>query len=145
MRGPAVKKALEGSGAMFLAVPHVLLAAALVAHPSGAPRWITRHAAAAAPLPPDLRLPLWRAAAALRQPPRRSSPPVLSGGSLFANDGGEVDWDKEAGKLALPSNEYVRAVKAMKLPELVEEFAKTAPPPVRMTTGARVPQSPVGL
>jgi hypothetical protein len=44
-----------------------------------------------------------------------------------------VDWDKEASKLALPTNEYVRAIKAMKLPELVEEFAKTAPAPVGKT------------
>jgi hypothetical protein len=118
----------------MLALPH-LLAAALVVHPPGPPGWAARPTDAAASILSP-RPPAWRAAAAAsaRWPAvfRRAPSPVMAeGSSLYAEDGGEVDWDKEASRLALPTNEYVRALKTMKLPELVEEFAKTAPEPVR--------------
>jgi hypothetical protein len=53
--------------------------------------------------------------------------------SLYANDGGEseVDWDKEAAALATPANPFFKAVKAIPVPELVGEFADSAPPDVQ--------------
>jgi hypothetical protein len=42
-----------------------------------------------------------------------------------------VDWDKEAAKLALPQNEYYKEIKRIPVPELVKEFADSAPPDVQ--------------
>ena len=71
-----------------------------------------------------------RPAARLGPPPRLQS--------LYADDGGEadVDWDKEAAALAKRGaqrpNAYVEAVRSVELPEMVAEFAKTAPEPVQL-------------
>mmetsp|Transcript_16901 Transcript_16901/g.55469 ORF Transcript_16901/g.55469 Transcript_16901/m.55469 type:complete len:298 (-) Transcript_16901:133-1026(-) len=71
-----------------------------------------------------------RPAARLGPPPRLQS--------LYADDGGEadVDWDKEAAALAKRGaqrpNPYVEAVRSVELPEMVAEFAKTAPEPVQL-------------
>ena len=53
--------------------------------------------------------------------------------SLYANDGGdsEVDWDKEAAALATPTNPFFKAVKAIPVPEMISEFADSAPPDVQ--------------
>lgn len=53
--------------------------------------------------------------------------------SVYANDGGdsEVDWDKEAAALAMPANPFFKAVKAIPVPDLVSEFADSAPPDVQ--------------
>jgi hypothetical protein len=58
---------------------------------------------------------------------------VVVSQSIYANDGGdsEVDWDKEAAKLALPQNEYYKEIKRIPVPELVKEFADSAPPDVQ--------------
>lgn len=58
---------------------------------------------------------------------------VVRAESLYANDGGEpeVDWDKEAAALATPANPFFKAVKAIPVPELVGEFADSAPPDVQ--------------
>ena len=71
-----------------------------------------------------------RPAARLGPPPRLQS--------LYADDGGEadVDWDKEAAALAKRGaqrpNPYVEAVRSVELPEMVAEFAKTAPEAVQL-------------
>jgi hypothetical protein len=58
---------------------------------------------------------------------------VVRAESLYANDGGEpeVDWDKEAAALATPANPFFKAVKAIPVPELVGEFADSAPADVQ--------------
>lgn len=65
---------------------------------------------------------------------------VVRAQSLFANDGGdsEVDWDKEAAALtkeaaalATPANPFFKAVKAIPVPDLINEFADSAPPDVQ--------------
>ena len=65
---------------------------------------------------------------------------VVRAQSLYANDGGdsEVDWDKEAAALtkeaaalATPANPFFKAVKAIPVPDLINEFADSAPPDVQ--------------
>jgi hypothetical protein len=58
---------------------------------------------------------------------------VVRAESVYANDGGdsEVDWDKEAAALAMPANPFFKAVKAIPVPDLVSEFADSAPPDVQ--------------
>jgi len=64
--------------------------------------------------------------------------------SLYANDGagdGEgVDWDKEAAALARPMNRYFKAIKEVEGPELVKEFASTAPPEVQTAVKLTISQ-----
>jgi len=66
-----------------------------------------------------------------RSMPARAA--VVRAESLYASDGGEpeVDWDKEAAALATPANPFFKAVKAIPVPELVGEFADSAPPDVQ--------------
>ena len=58
---------------------------------------------------------------------------VLRAQSLYKNDGGdsEVDWDAEAAALAKPTNPYFKVVKAIPVPDLISEFADSAPPDVQ--------------
>jgi len=65
---------------------------------------------------------------------------VVRAQSLYANDGGdsEVDWDKEAAALtkeaaalATPANPFFKTVKAIPVPDLINEFADSAPPDVQ--------------
>jgi len=85
---------------------------------------------------PCTRAVLWPRATATG----RASPVRLQ--SLFSDDGGEaeVDWDKEALALSAPQNEYVRALKGMKLPDMVAEFAATAPEGVQIAVKQTVAQ-----
>jgi len=58
----------------------------------------------------------------------------------WANDGEEVDWDKEAAALTQPSNSYYKAIKQIPVPDLIREFAESAPAPVQMAVRATVGQ-----
>jgi len=56
----------------------------------------------------------------------------------FASDGGEVDWDKEASKLALPTNPFFKELRGIEPPKLVADFAATAPDDVQFAVKATV-------
>jgi len=59
----------------------------------------------------------------------------------FASDGEEVDWDEEAkklGALAKPQNAFYQAVSSIEAPELIREFASTAPEEVQFAVKATV-------
>jgi len=58
----------------------------------------------------------------------------------FANDGEEVDWDKEAAALVgrQSDNRFFKAIKAISAPELVSEFAQTAPRDVQLAVRATI-------
>jgi len=56
----------------------------------------------------------------------------------FANDGEEVDWDKEASKLARPHNRFFKALSDIESPELIKNFAQTAPKEVQFAVKATV-------
>jgi len=62
--------------------------------------------------------------------------------SVFANDGGdsEIDWDKEAAALVKPTNRFYKALKEIEAPQLVKEFAETAPPEVQTAVKATIGQ-----
>ena len=52
----------------------------------------------------------------------------------FSNDGEDVDWDEESKKLdalSKPMNSYYKTMSEIEAPELVKEFAKTAPKEVQ--------------
>jgi len=87
------------------------------------------HALALQPLQP---------APASRHACRTSGSPLCS--SLWSNDGGEVDWDKEAAALAKPSNKYVDALKNVPTRELISEFVETSPKDVQLAVKATVSQ-----
>jgi len=77
--------------------------------------------------PPVAAVRMTRAAAPLAQ--------------LQSNDGEEVDWDREMGKLAnrfQPQNRYVKEMSELEVMELVQEFAATAPKPVQFAVTATV-------
>jgi len=81
--------------------------------------------------------------ALLRPPAQRRNPTVCaSSTSLWANDGGddEIDWDKEAAALARPANKFYKEMKSVPVPELVSEFAKSAPAPVQFAVRMTVAQ-----
>jgi len=82
--------------------------------------------------------------AMLRTPVPRSRgiTPCASSSSLWANDGGdgEIDWDKEAAALALPANKFYKEMKSIPVPDLVSEFAKSAPAPVQFAMRMTVAQ-----
>ena len=84
------------------------------------------------PLPP---LPQQSAAVVAR--PRRSLVVCaeLEGG---ANDGGEVDWDAEAAKLARPMNPFYKALKDVEAPKMIRDFAETAPEDVQFAVKTTV-------
>jgi len=74
----------------------------------------------------------------LRQPVRAAAVTLQAG---FADDGQEVDWDKEANKLdqlARPMNPYYKALSSVEAPELIREFAKTAPKEVQFAVKTTV-------
>uniref|UniRef100_A0A7S0LCU2 Uncharacterized protein n=1 Tax=Coccolithus braarudii TaxID=221442 RepID=A0A7S0LCU2_9EUKA len=61
------------------------------------------------------------------------------------DDAGEIDWDKEAAALArvrgIPAdNKFFKAIRAISPPELVQEFAQTAPRDVQIALRATVGQ-----
>eukprot|EP00308_Calcidiscus_leptoporus_P001780 CAMPEP_0119353796 /NCGR_PEP_ID=MMETSP1334-20130426/2899_1 /TAXON_ID=127549 /ORGANISM="Calcidiscus leptoporus, Strain RCC1130" /LENGTH=298 /DNA_ID=CAMNT_0007367175 /DNA_START=12 /DNA_END=908 /DNA_ORIENTATION=+ len=63
----------------------------------------------------------------------------------LADDGGEIDWDKEAAALArsrgVPAdNKFFQAIRQISPPELVQEFAQTAPRDVQIAVRATVGQ-----
>lgn len=58
--------------------------------------------------------------------------------SSFANDGEEVDWDNELGKLSKPTNEFYKELRNMKPDKLVAEFAASAPEEVQFAVKATV-------
>mmetsp|Transcript_11317 Transcript_11317/g.33238 ORF Transcript_11317/g.33238 Transcript_11317/m.33238 type:complete len:296 (+) Transcript_11317:61-948(+) len=62
--------------------------------------------------------------------------------SVFANDGGdsEIDWDKEAAAVVKPTNRFYKALKEIEAPQLVKEFAETAPPEVQTAVKATIGQ-----
>jgi len=68
----------------------------------------------------------------------RSAPPLAQ----MANDGEEVDWDTELGKLSSrlkeTPNPYVQEMAEIELPQLLREFAETAPKPVQFAVTATV-------
>jgi len=77
--------------------------------------------------PPAAAVRMTRAAAPLAQ--------------LQSNDGEEVDWDTEMGKLAnrfQPQNRYVKEMSEIEVMDLVQEFAATAPKPVQFAVTATV-------
>ena len=59
-------------------------------------------------------------------------------GDDFANDGGEIDWDQEAAKLAKPMNEFYKKISDIEAKELIGEFAKTAPKTVQFAVKTTV-------
>jgi hypothetical protein len=68
----------------------------------------------------------------------RSVPPLAQ---LQSDDGEEVDWDREMGKLAnrfKPQNPYVKEMSETDVMDLVQEFAATAPKPVQFAVTATV-------
>ena len=65
------------------------------------------------------------------------------GSSNYASDGADddVDWDDEATQLdalAQPMNQYYKTVSDIELPELLKEFAQTAPKEVQVAVKATV-------
>lgn len=64
--------------------------------------------------------------------------PSIRAQEKFANDGGEVDWDKEAAKLARPQNAFYKAVSSIEAPELIGEFVNTAPEEVQFAVKTTV-------
>jgi len=59
----------------------------------------------------------------------------------YANDGEEVDWDKEAtklGDLAKPMNPYYKEVSSMDMPDLIKQFTDTAPKEVQFAVKTTV-------
>jgi len=74
-------------------------------------------------------------------PPLALRPTVRPGPVIqanFASDGGEVDWDKEASKLALPTNPFYKELRSVEPPKLIKDFAETAPPEVQFAIKATV-------
>lgn len=67
-----------------------------------------------------------------------------SASKAYSKDGREVDWDKEAAALVARSsteeNRFYKAIKAIAPPELVSEFAKSAPKDVQIALRATVAQ-----
>jgi len=53
--------------------------------------------------------------------------------SIYSKDGGEseTDWDAEAAALARPANSYFKTIKDIPVPDLISEFATSAPPEVQ--------------
>jgi len=56
----------------------------------------------------------------------------------FANDGGEVDWDAEASKLAVPVNPFYKAISSIEAPDLLKDFVDTAPKEVQFAVKTTV-------
>merc|ERR1719230_335934 len=71
----------------------------------------------------------------------RSALAAIRAQSLYANDGDEeIDWDKEAAGLARPQNRFYKAIKEIETPQLVSEFAETAPPEVQTAVKVTISQ-----
>jgi len=49
----------------------------------------------------------------------------------FANDGGDIDWDKEAAQLARPANRFYDEISKLEPSDMVKEFAEAAPQEVQ--------------
>ncbi len=62
----------------------------------------------------------------------------------FSNDGQEIDWDKEAAALvargSTDENRFYKAIRAISPPDLVSEFARSAPKDVQVAVRATVGQ-----
>jgi len=74
-------------------------------------------------------------------PPPAVQRPLVTMQADFSNDGAEVDWDEEAkklGELAKPMNEFYKAVSSIEAPELIREFAKSAPDEVQFAVKTTV-------
>jgi len=85
----------------------------------------------------------------LQRPPREAARHLAcSRGALtslrasYASDGEEVDWDKEAAALVgrQSDNRFFKAIKDISAPELVSEFAQTAPRDVQLAIRATIGQ-----
>jgi len=98
------------------------------------------------PPPPLARpsLPAASHAAALRRGRRCAAVRAAVQGG--ANDGEEIDWDKEAAALVArtqgpkANNRFYKALKAIPHPELVAEFAQTAPRDVQVAVRSTIGQ-----
>ena len=61
--------------------------------------------------------------------------------SLFASDGDdEIDWDKEAAALAKPANRFYKAIKEIEAPDMVKQFAESAPQEVQTAVKVTISQ-----
>jgi len=88
---------------------------------------------------------LLRRAARPEQMASRSALSHVRAQSLFASDGASdgdsgIDWDKEAAALARPQNKYFKAIKEIEAPQLVKEFAETAPQDVQTAVKVTISQ-----
>ena len=63
---------------------------------------------------------------------------MMDGVDNFANDGGGIDWDKEASKLAVPTNPFFKTVSSIEPPKLIQDFAESAPKEVQFAVKATV-------
>lgn len=89
---------------------------------------------AAPALSPALHTAVWAP-----RPPARTA--VLRAQSIFANDGdSEIDWDKEVLALTRPKNRYYQELKKLDAPQLIKEFADTAPKEVQMAVKVTISQ-----
>mmetsp|Transcript_7178 Transcript_7178/g.12078 ORF Transcript_7178/g.12078 Transcript_7178/m.12078 type:complete len:296 (-) Transcript_7178:442-1329(-) len=77
-----------------------------------------------------------------RHPRYSSRHMVIFASSLWANDGGsdDIDWDKEAAALTKPANRYVKVLNDISVPDLIKEFAQTAPMGVQQAVRVTVAQ-----
>ena len=66
----------------------------------------------------------------------------LAGFGGFGDEGGkrDVDWDQELFALAKRDNRFLKAIKAISPPELIADFAQTAPREVQLAVKATIGQ-----
>lgn len=93
--------------------------------------------------PPQMRANhRWHGATSLQTNHRAAI--VRAAESDSADDGEEIDWDREAAGLVARSsadeNRFYKAIKEISPPELVSEFAQTAPKDVQIAVRATVGQ-----